>query len=165
MCSGEDLTELCAHVLPEVWGLFRGCWPAGLRLRHPGQALAPEGVLGQAVLEELEQREADHRHDPDGQVNGFRLGLGDMPPARRNIQSIPRLQPTRQAYRGRLAVIAQVRRHVVPHRPGVQRVLPNRVLLAAVDLNDEDLLQIIMPPEGLALVRRQVALDIGGGVE
>jgi hypothetical protein len=87
----EDLTELCAHVLPEVWGLVRGRWPAGLRLRHPGQALAPEGVLGQAVLEELEQREADHRHDPDGQVNGFRLGLGDMPPAGRNVQPIPHL--------------------------------------------------------------------------
>jgi hypothetical protein len=43
--------------------------------------------------------------------------------------------------------------------------LTDRVLLAALDLDDEDLLQIIMPPESLVLVWRQIDLDIDRGVK
>jgi hypothetical protein len=51
----------------------------GIRLRHLGQTLAAERVVGQAVLEALEPRGPDRRHAPNGQVHGFRLGLGDKP--------------------------------------------------------------------------------------
>jgi hypothetical protein len=78
------------------------------------------------------------------------------------IEPILRLRPTGQAYAERHAVMAQIRRHIVPHRPGTPRVLPDCVWLAGVGLPVEDLRQIISPPEGLALVQREVDLEIGG---
>ena len=43
--------------------------------------------------------------------------------------------------------------------------MPNRVLFASLDLDDKDLLQIIMPSEGLTVVWCQIDLDINGRVE
>jgi hypothetical protein len=43
--------------------------------------------------------------------------------------------------------------------------LPDGVFLTALDLDDKDLLQIIMPPEGLTSVRCEIDLDIDGGMK
>ena len=40
------------------WACSMGAGPTGLRLRHPGQALAPEGVIGQPVLLRLRPGQA-----------------------------------------------------------------------------------------------------------
>jgi hypothetical protein len=102
---------------------------------------------------------------PDGEMHGCRLRPSDMPPARGNVEPIPSLQPTRQAEARRFALVGHVCRHGLPDRQGIEGVLPNRVLFASLDLDDKDLLQIIMPPEGLTVVWCQIDLDINGRVE
>ena len=57
---GEDMLELCTHGLPALARQLRLCRTASFLLRHPGQALAPERILGQAVLEKGEEVEPDY---------------------------------------------------------------------------------------------------------
>src|SRR5437764_14553115 len=44
-------------------------------------------------------------------------------------------------------------------------VLANCVLLTPLDLDDEDLLEVIVPPKGLVLVWGQINLNINGRVK
>jgi hypothetical protein len=89
---GEDLLKLRAHGLPVLVHMLRWRRMAGRLLRDPSQALAPERVLGQAMLEKREEVEGNDGHDPHGQVNRGGLGLGDVPPARRDVEPIGRWQ-------------------------------------------------------------------------
>ena len=74
--------ELGAHLLPAVGVVLRGCWTPGLPRLHQGEALAPEGKLGQVVRKKLTQFEPRHWHHPNGEVQS-------RPPGSRQYATSP----------------------------------------------------------------------------
>ena len=54
---------------------------------------------------------------------------------------------------------------MVPDRPGVERGLSDRILLAALDLNNKALLQLIMLIKSLVPLRDEIDLEIDWGVK
>ena len=86
---GEDIVELCTHVLPALHVVFPGGCTPGFPWLHEGEALAPEEGRSEVLLQKLKQLEPDYRHDTDGEVHRGRLRPGDMPPARRDVEPIP----------------------------------------------------------------------------
>src|SRR5688500_5103812 len=99
--------KLGTHVLPAVGVMLRGRWIPSLPGLHQRQALTPERELGQLVREKRKEFEPCHRPDLNREVHRGRLGPGDMPPARWNVEPSPSFQSRGQAYPRRFALVGE----------------------------------------------------------
>src|SRR6478672_2162401 len=93
---------------------------------------------------------------------GVRDGSSFVPPTRRDIKPISRLEVAADFWRWHFFFEVEIFSHVPTRRPWIHCVLAETKLFLSLALDDKDFFDIVMPIETLFTGWRAINLDVDG---